>query len=46
MSLEAVFGVFFAWLILGEILSLRMAFGALLVFVAILLSQKKSLPKT
>jgi len=46
MSLEAVFGVFFAWLILGEILSLRMAFGALLVFVAILLSQKKTFSKT
>lgn len=42
ISLEAVFGVFFAWIILGEILTLRMFLGASLVFVAIILSQKKS----
>lgn len=42
MSLESVFGAFFAWLLLGEILTLRMFLGAVLVFAAIILSQKKS----
>lgn len=42
MSLESVFGAFFAWILLGEILTLRMFLGASLVFVAIILSQKKS----
>lgn len=39
MSLESVFGVLSAWLILGEILSPREIAGCVLIFVAVLLAQ-------
>lgn len=39
LSLESVFGVFFSVLLLGEILTVRMWIGCILIFAAILLSE-------
>ena len=39
MSMESVFGAFFGWLLLGDVLSLRQIVGCLLVLSAVILSQ-------
>jgi len=39
LSLEAVFGVFFAWILLKEYLTIRMAFGCILIFTAVVLAE-------
>ena len=39
MSLEGVFAVFFGWLILGDVLTVRQLFGCAFVFGAVILSQ-------
>ncbi len=39
LSLEAVFGVFFAWLLLKEYLTPRMAVGCVLIFTAVVLAE-------
>ena len=39
MSMESVFGAFFGWLILGDVLSSRQLLGCALVFGAVILSQ-------
>ena len=39
MSMESVFGAFFGWLILGDVLSPRQFLGCALVLVAVILSQ-------
>ena len=41
LSLEAVFGVFGGWLMLGEILTLRAMFGCALMLTGMILSQLK-----
>lgn len=41
LSMESVFGVLFSVLLLGEILSVRMAYGCILIFVAIIISETK-----
>lgn len=42
MSLEAVFTLILAWLILNEAMSLREIFGSILMFAAIIIAQYKS----
>lgn len=39
LSLEAVFGVFFSWLVLKEYLTLRMGIGCFLIFTAVILAE-------
>ncbi|WP_313528972.1 DMT family transporter [Anaerotignum sp.] len=39
LSLEAVFGVIFSVLLCGEVITLKIAFGFIIVFVAVILSQ-------
>ena len=39
MSTESVFGAFFGWLLLGDVLSSRQVVGCLLVLAAVILSQ-------
>ena len=39
LSFESVFGVFFSTLVLGENLTLRMGFGCMLIFTAVVLAQ-------
>ena len=39
MSFESVFGAFFGWVLLGQVMSLRELFGCILVFVSILLAE-------
>ncbi len=39
MSMESVFGAFFGWLLLGDVLSSRQVVGCLLVLSAVILSQ-------
>ena len=39
LSLEAVFGVFFAWLLLKEFLTARMTAGCILIFTAVILAE-------
>lgn len=39
LSMEAVFGVLFAWILLKEYLTIRMAAGCILIFTAIVLSE-------
>lgn len=41
LSMESVFGVLFSVLMLGEVLSVRMAYGCILIFVAIIISETK-----
>ncbi|NLZ81002.1 MAG: DMT family transporter [Clostridiales bacterium] len=41
LSLESVFGVLFSVLLLGEVLSVKMANGCILIFVAIIISETK-----
>lgn len=46
MSMESVFGAFFGWLLLGDVLSLRQIVGCLLVLSAVILSQLLSARRT
>ena len=46
MSMESVFGAFFGWLLLGDVLSLRQIVGCLLVLSAVILSQLLSSRRT
>ena len=46
MSMERVFGAFFGWLLLGDVLSLRQIVGCLLVLSAVILSQLLSARRT
>ena len=39
MALESVFGVFFGWLILGDVMTARQAVGCAFVFSAVIVSQ-------
>ncbi|MCI9487733.1 MAG: DMT family transporter [Lachnospiraceae bacterium] len=41
LSLESVFGVFFSLLFLGEYLTMRMAAGCVLIFMAIIMAETK-----
>ena len=41
MSFESVFGAFFGWLILHQVMSAREIFGCFLVFVSILIAEMK-----
>lgn len=41
LSMESVFGVLFSCLILKEVLTLRMFFGCTLIFIAVLIAEKK-----
>lgn len=41
MSLESVFGVFFSVILYGEKLTVRLALGFLLIFMAIIISETK-----
>lgn len=41
LSMESVFGVFFSCLILKEVLTIRMLFGCALIFIAVLIAEKK-----
>lgn len=45
LSLECVFGVIFSVLIYGEVLSLRMVFGFVLIFAGIIISEYESSKK-
>lgn len=40
LSTETVFGSFFAWLMLGEIFTLKMVIGCVAIFVAMVMSEK------
>ena len=46
MSMESVFGAFFGWLLLGDLLSSRQVVGCLLVLAAVILSQLLSARRT
>ena len=41
MSFESVFGAFFGWLILHQVMSVKEIFGCALVFAAILIAESK-----
>lgn len=41
MSFESVFGAFFGWLILHQVMSAKEIFGCALVFAAILIAESK-----